>query len=196
MNSINTVTFIIPSINRITLPRTLQSLIRQTESRWKAVVVYDGSSPPLPIVDDRISYVYLDGRKGRGNTAGKVRNYGFSFVKTNWIGFVDDDDTLNSHYVEWLYYHAEKDKSIDLFCFRMTYYHPRGICVPGITRSSLKNIPNGEVGISFAFKTQCLREFGLKFKSSWIEDWYFIKEVMYRGYEAKLLQESAYNVCF
>lgn len=190
------VTFIIPTIGRQTLSRTLQSLIMQTDARWKAVVVYDGIKQQLPIIDDRIEYVFLDSKIGKGNHAGKVRNYGFSFVKTEWVGFVDDDDTLDSRYVEWLDYHATKDMSIDLFCFRMTYYHPGGLCIPGINRHSLKSIPNGEVGISFAFKSRCLQEFGLKFKSSWIEDWYFIKEVMYRGYEAKLLQESAYNVCF
>ena len=37
------------------------------------------------------------------NNAGNVRNYGMSFVETEWIAFLDDDDIIADDYLEKFY---------------------------------------------------------------------------------------------
>ena len=52
------------------------------------------------------------------NSAGYVRNHGIKFVTTEWIAFVDDDDTIRDTYVEtFLTETATYD--IDVIIFRM-----------------------------------------------------------------------------
>jgi len=36
------ITFIIPSINRDSIIRTIDSLLKQTNNNWKCIIVYDG----------------------------------------------------------------------------------------------------------------------------------------------------------
>lgn len=36
------ITFIIPSINRETLSRTIDSLFKQSNPNWKAIIIFDG----------------------------------------------------------------------------------------------------------------------------------------------------------
>ena len=38
----NQITFIIPSVNRPTLERSINSLVSQTNPNWECIVVYDG----------------------------------------------------------------------------------------------------------------------------------------------------------
>ena len=36
------ITFIIPSLNRPTLGKTIDSLLNQTNPNWKCIIIYDG----------------------------------------------------------------------------------------------------------------------------------------------------------
>jgi glycosyltransferase involved in cell wall biosynthesis len=47
-------TFIIPTIGRPTLKRTINSLQQLTNKNWNAIVIFDGISPNLQIKDERI----------------------------------------------------------------------------------------------------------------------------------------------
>lgn len=134
------ITFIIPTIGRDTLSRTLESLIAQTQPDWNAIVVFDGISPTIGIPDARISFMEIS-KKGN---AGFVRNEGIKVATTEWIGFVDDDDTLTPNYIEC--FNHDKSNS-DVVLFRMKMPDGTILPVPGDTEFKF-----GEVGISFCYK--------------------------------------------
>ena len=134
------ITFIIPTIGRDTLSRTLESLIAQTQPDWNAIVVFDGISPTIGIPDARISFMEIS-KKGN---AGFVRNEGIKVATTEWIGFVDDDDVLTPDYVEC--FNREKH-DVDVIIFRMKNTDGTILPVPGDTEFKF-----GEVGISFCYK--------------------------------------------
>ena len=134
------ITFIIPSIGRDTLSRTLESLIAQTQPYWNAIVVFDGVSPTIGTPDARISFMEIS---NKGN-AGFVRNEGIKAATTEWIGFVDDDDVLTPDYVEC--FNREKHGA-DVIIFRMKNPDGTILPVPGDT-----DFKFGEVGISFCYK--------------------------------------------
>lgn len=93
------ITFVIPTIGRETLKRTINSLKNLNIFNWKAVIVFDGIDPNIKDEDERIKIIKLEKKLGEGrNSAGNVRNHAYQFVDTPWIGFVDDDDTLNKYY--------------------------------------------------------------------------------------------------
>ena len=54
----NKITFIIPSLNRPTLERTIESLINQTNPNWKCVIIYDGVDGNS-FEDDRIKTIKI-----------------------------------------------------------------------------------------------------------------------------------------
>lgn len=98
------ITFVVAAYNaEQTLDRTLQSIVRQTSSDWKAIVVNDGSTDDTEKIGldyatrykDRITYVYED-NKGPGG----ARNHGISMVDTPYVSFLDSDDWLMPTYVE------------------------------------------------------------------------------------------------
>lgn len=192
------ISFVIPSIARPTLARSLQSLIRQTKTDWRAHVIFDGvKKSVIPIQDGRITYSWIEKKIGYGNSAGYLRNIGLSLVRTPWVAFLDDDDSLDSCYIEWLFKHIRKQPEVDLFCFRMVYYHREGLVIPELKYKQIDGLRNGQVGISFALRTQILTEPPyIRYKPSWIEDWLFLREIINRGYQTKLLDEVAYNVRF
>ena len=122
----NKITFIIPSLNRPTISRSVDSLINQTNPNWECIIVYDG-------VDGEDFY---DER----------RNIGISMCKTKWIGFLDDDDTVSPDYVNDL---IEKYSGYDFVVFSMRYSDGRILPQPGSN-----NLSFGNVGISFCYKNK------------------------------------------
>jgi len=134
------ITFIIPSIGRDTLRRTLDSLLAQTIPNWNAIVVFDGIEPTIESPDPRIQLMKTP-KKGN---AGFVRNEGIKVATTEWIGFVDDDDTLTPNYVEC--FNWEKQNA-DAILFRMKTPDGKILPVPGDTEFKFM-----EVGISFCYK--------------------------------------------
>ena len=67
---------------------------------------------------------------------------------TEWIGFVDDDDSIGPNYIENLKFEANKNPTADCVVFR-GYYSFWNTVLP--QSKSIHLIPNS-VGISFAFK--------------------------------------------
>jgi hypothetical protein len=54
------VTFIIPTLGRTTLARTIISLQNQQNSNWEAIVVFDGIAPTKMPVDHRIKTIQIE----------------------------------------------------------------------------------------------------------------------------------------
>jgi len=91
------VSVVIPTHNRsVMLERALRSVLAQTFQDFEAVVVDDGSTPPVADVverlcDPRLRLVRLDPNQGMG----RARNAGIEAARGEWVAFLDDDD-------EWL----------------------------------------------------------------------------------------------
>ena len=146
------ITFIIPSINRPSLPRTIDSLIRQKNPNWKAIIIFDGVKSNINITDYRFSIINID-IIGKRNNAGEVRNIAIKEVNTEWCGFVDDDDILLDNYVELFYEYITNESYLDVILFRMKIFNN---IVP---KNNKNNLIVNNVGISFCTKTDILKEY-------------------------------------
>lgn len=78
-------------------PAAIASLQAQTESRWRAILVDDGSDDSTGDVfaaaaasDSRFSFVRHEASRGLG----AARNFGIARVDTPFLGFLDADDEL------------------------------------------------------------------------------------------------------
>ena len=185
MSGNSALTFIIPTIGRETLSLTLQSLKNQTITNWKAIVIFDGIEPTIYETDPRITIIKTPIKLGQGyNSAGLVRNYGIKFVNTEWVAFVDDDDSITPNYIESFLSELWLDP--DVIIFRMTM--DDRVC-PSIdsTNFFIKN-----VGISFAVKTELVSKF--IFIPSIEEDFEFLDKVRLKKYKIVLSPYITYTV--
>jgi cellulose synthase/poly-beta-1,6-N-acetylglucosamine synthase-like glycosyltransferase len=183
----NKITFIIPTVNRPTLSRTINSLINQKNPNWECIVIFDGVESKI-FEDDRIKTIKIpkigegDERIGR---AGKVRDYGIKICKTEWIGFLDDDDTLDPNYVDTLF---SKYSKYDFVLWRMKLLN--GKILPKLGDN---NIKLNEVGISFCYKTNLF--FDLRFNENVAgEDFYFLKKLIKKSKNFIITPEIFYFV--
>jgi len=176
------ITFIIPSIGRPTLKRTLLSLQKLNVKEWKAIVVFDGVEKCEHIVDERISYTRIE-KTGILNHAGKVRNYGIQMASTSWIGFVDDDDTLTEDYLDE-FHHLSNKYNPDVIVFRMK----KETIIPAI---GTKRIERQDVGISF-----CMKKCDIYFNPSDDEDFFLLRSLNEQGKTIVLSEKVCYNVNF
>ena len=163
------ITFIIPTIGRKTLSNAIKSLLEQDDNNWNAIIIFDGvkNIELLNINDNRLKCIEID----KMNSAGYVRNIAFNYVSnTDWIGFLDDDDTISSDYISKLKYEIYLNPNIDVCIFRMGYKN--GCILPN---KSVRNILIGKVGISFAIKKYIIDT--NKFQNCICEDYIFLKEL-------------------
>jgi glycosyltransferase involved in cell wall biosynthesis len=168
------ITFIIPTMNRVTLFNTVYSLISQTIDNWKAIVIFDGCSPSdthlLDALNDKRILCITITKLGTENHAGYIRNIGLEVADTPWVGFVDDDDILTPNYIQRLEEEIAITPSADTIVFKMA---DRGRIIPPL---HCKEIVIGEVGISFAYKRSLIKE-GFLFEPSSIEDYTLLKKM-------------------
>lgn len=173
------ITFIIPTINRGTLFRALESIANQSINCWKAIVIFDGCEPNTPDIlkilsNNRFVHISIN-KKGILNeknhgAAGFVRNIAMSLVNTPWIGFVDDDDFIMPNYTQSLIEETKVVPSAELICFRMVDNNQ--ITPPDY----MMNIEFGYTGISFCFKSNLFQD-GFQFTQSEHEDFDFINNI-------------------
>lgn len=172
----NYITFIIPSIARLSLKNTIQSLLNQTSNKWKAIIIYDGCKNILndDEINENITFYEIEKTKCVINQASDVRNYGIQFVESDWIAFVDDDDTISEDYVDYFF----KQSNIfhfDLFIYRMINQDLK--IFPSLKS---KDIIPCDVGISFIMKKKIFEK--IKFENSHCEDYDFINLVKKNNY--------------
>lgn len=177
------ITFIIPTVGRKTLIDSIESLRNQTINDWKAIIVFDGIISNIFIDDENIEIIEIE-KCGIKNSAGFVRNEGIKRSKnTEWIGFLDDDDTLSNDYIEKLKFEINLNNKIDVCIFRMGYEN--GYILPTIYD---KNINRNKVGISFAIKKN-ITEYIL-FENSPYEDYFFLKKIQSQNQKYNILISS------
>jgi glycosyltransferase involved in cell wall biosynthesis/peptidoglycan/xylan/chitin deacetylase (PgdA/CDA1 family) len=99
------ISVVIPGHNaELTLRETLDSLLAQTEFRWEALIVNDGSIDGTAAIID--AYIARDARfagvAGPGKGAAAARNAGLSAARGKWLHFLDADDWIDPFFFEKL----------------------------------------------------------------------------------------------
>ena len=185
------ITFIIPTIGRKSLLDSINSLYNLKNDKWRAIIIFDGIKNNYDITDKRITCIEI---KKNGNiglnhgNSGIVRNYGLNYdVETEWIGFLDDDDTLSPNYIDYLLEEIEINKNIDICIFRMIDKDKN------ITPNQyIHGIIENQVGISFAIKKNVADK--IRFINSDNEDYLYLKEAEYRLYNIIISPYVAYFI--
>ena len=168
------ITFIIPTIGRSTLINSINSLKNQTIKDWCAIIIFDGISCNIDIDDNRIKVLECEKKGVNINSAGEVRNYGMSFVETKWIAFLDDDDIIETDYIEIFYNEINLYNDLDLIIFRM---NDNGRIIPKLKTD---NFYLCDVGISFILKKEIYDE-GCKFTPDGAEDFLYLDKIRKLG---------------
>lgn len=191
--------FIIPSIGRSTLKYSLNSLLNQTNPNWSCVVGFDGKSESdvdttILVDDTRIKYLYFSKKQGKSDhhgNAGLVRNSILKEIEdSEWIGFLDDDDTLSRFYVEILNLESSKT-DFDCCVFRMRYDSNDDRVIPPF---NMNHIQQNYVGISFCVRKSFIDKHQLKFINSNSEDFDFLSKISECGGKIYLSPHITYNV--
>lgn len=113
-------------------------------------------------------------KRRRKNGAGNVRNYAVPFIETEWIAFLDDDDTVADDYVTCLQKQIEEIPDLDVLIFRMKHKF-LGRIIPSLDKTEIKV---GNVGISFSLKTKIMKEDNHLFIPSGIEDYTLLNTLL------------------
>lgn len=203
--------FIIPSIARPTLNRTLKSIQEQQflfskDKNWNAFIGFDGLSATdieynNLIQDDKFNFIFFKeklgkvGEYGIGN-AGIVRNEIMKKVNTSnkWIAFVDDDDTVTPYYVDSLAVELENtEKPFDVCVFRMRYDPGGEKILPPIMDDELIE---DKVGISFCVKKDFIKKHNIQFVNDIREDFKFLMDLKNAGADIRVSKYVTYNVGF
>jgi glycosyltransferase involved in cell wall biosynthesis len=187
------ITVITPSIGRPTLKRSLESLIQQSNPKWTSFVGFDGCNLPKPVTDPRINYVYLNKAGGGSNHGGAVRNILFPLVLTDWMCFLDDDDTFRPHYVDSFIYELQNNPNADCIVFRMSYDPQDQKIIPP---RHINDIRVCLVGISFAVKKSFITQNSIMFKNGPLEDFRFLEQIQNNGGQVIISKDITYNVGF
>lgn len=188
------ITFVIPTLGRLSLYHTIQSLQRQKEDQWKCILLFDGvqnKNFQYLKKDPRITILEIPktGDNIGRSRAGLVRNLAFSLVDTEWIAFVDDDDTLSPYYITHLLKEYETYHT-DVILFRMIYKNR--VFLPPVDCTELKKC---EVGISFALKTHLVQQdLSLRFQNDDYEDFLFLQLLLQKKHSILLSSYVTYYV--
>jgi hypothetical protein len=187
------ITFIIPTIGRDSLIETLTSLEAQTDPGWEAICIFDNVQPNPVLLEKlqsnpKFQYYILEKKLGQGkNSGGAVRNYGMQYVTTEWLGFVDDDDTLLPHYVASLKTEISTSPTTECIIFRMI---ANGFPLPP---AKTAGIAVNKVGISFCYKTVLFLT-GFQFNPSNIEDYDLLNRIRLGKKKITIAPYITYNV--
>lgn len=123
------ITFVVPAFNaESTLPRTIESILHQTDDRYKIIIVNDGSTDATDKIakkyalnhPDKITYRYQESMGPGG-----ARNCGLQLVKTDYVSFLDSDDWLMPDYVENIVkqLEAHADTNVEMIMTLPQIYH-------------------------------------------------------------------------
>lgn len=167
---------ITPSIGRDSLSNTIESIKNIKYDNWISIIIFDGIRKNIEIEDDR--FIILEVKKlGIKNYAGLVRNKAFDYILknniiSNFICFVDDDDTLSPYYIHNLNKELEINQDAELIIFRMIETKDGLYQVYPQERET--KIKIGKVGISFCIKYNLMK---YKFVNDQFEDFRYIKNI-------------------
>lgn len=165
------VTFVIATKGRRSLEKAIQSLLDLKDWNWLAYIIFDGVEP---IKLDNIDYLndnhFIVEQSEKIGHAGLIRNLALPKIETVWTAFLDDDDFLKDTYIHKLREYSSKNPELDIIIF--TY--------KDVTNGNIQP-PKGtvdfvccQVGISFAIKTEFIKEHNILFPPGGVEDFAFL----------------------
>lgn len=175
--------FIVPTIGRNTLQDTINSLKQLTSDNWKCIIIFDCVENNIEGLDDN-RFIIINKSKKHGdgkNGSGLVRNVGFEYIlnnniECNFVGFVDDDDTVSPYYIENLHKELELNNDVEVVIFRMMYGNKNFRLLP-----DKSNIDGGNIGISFCVKKNLIKE--NRFENGHLEDFNYLKNLQNNNYK-------------
>ena len=181
----DTITFIIPTIGRESLLDSIESIKNQNNNNWRIIIVFDGIKNNFKILDNKIE-IYEINKKGKSfNEASEVRKFGISKVKSKWIGFLDDDDTISNDFVD-IFLKENKILNFDIYIFRMNMDNR---IIPSINEKTFKIC---DVGISFVLNKNVFNN--INFENSPTEDFDFLKKAESNNYRIIISNHVTYFV--
>lgn len=213
------ITVILPSFCRDTLNRSLQSLVNQTNPNWRCQLGLDGYSPPSSIKgnqfllssgnqppfsilqDSRITTTYIPQKLGNkyyrqletGNgQGGLVRNILIDNVDTEWITFLDDDDTFHPEAIQRCYDEIATN-SADCYILKRAYDPEYRELIPP---RDCRELELGKVSTSFLIRVDFLKNHGIVFVNDKFEDYIYAKMIEARGGRIKFSDYVTYHVDF
>jgi glycosyltransferase involved in cell wall biosynthesis len=170
------VTFLIPSLNRPSLKRAVESVINQIDNDWECLVVFDGHYEEMKVpraYREKIRCITHD----HIGHAGLVRNIGLPCVNTTWTAFLDDDDVIKPTYIANLKKYIEKDPELKAVHFTIQW-------ADGHLEIGLNDSPRHGCGcgIAYAIKTELIKSNNIRFDgNSWAEDLRFFLDCCSKG---------------
>ena len=115
---------------------------------------------------------------------------GIEHVKTEWIGFLDDDDDLTNDYIDSFYKELTMNSDADVVIFRMRYSN--GYILPELETD---NFYVDHVGISFAIKKTIYdSSIHLHFVPSTNEDFQYLNKIRQNNYKMVISPYVTYLV--
>jgi glycosyltransferase involved in cell wall biosynthesis len=176
-------TFIIPSVRKGSLEYAVESVLNQENPHWKAIVCGDGVCVPA-FEDERILTIIAP----RRGSASATRMYASKYAEPGWLCFLDDDDWIEPWYLDSMIYTArsggDQTSEPDVVISKMDNY--------GSIMPFESNIIHGNVGISFAVKTDVLAENPMPPPPS--EDFILLKRLELAGYKIWYTNKCGYVV--
>jgi len=129
-----TISIVIPAHNAAeTLSKTLNSLVIQTYPNWEAIIVDDGSidetkaiAAQLAQQDSRIRVISQENQGVSG-----ARNTGIQAAQSDWLLFLDADDTIAPVLLERFVAKVTADPNLDFVYCGWVYTTPDGEWLPG-----------------------------------------------------------------
>ena len=184
------ITFIIPTIGRISLIQSINSIRRQTIHDHHTVVIFDGVRSTLSgLRDDRFNVIEIP-KKGWQNCAAHVRHEGIQWARTKWLAFLDDDDTISETYVEKFLQELTLHPDVDVIIFRMIGHERDNFNI--IPRLETISLEHANVGISFAMKKSVYELY--QFEASSMEDFLMLKKLQENGHKMVISPHVTYFV--
>ncbi|RLD74134.1 MAG: hypothetical protein DRI87_01965 [Bacteroidetes bacterium] len=118
------ISFIIPTFNRpVFLKQTLDSLLKNTDDRWEAICVDDGSGEETLQILEKYAGKYDQIKFIRRATAPKgaphCRNIGIKYAKGQYLVFLDSDDLVAPWCVSDQLKTAQQYPGYDLWAFSL-----------------------------------------------------------------------------
>lgn len=111
------------------LSNCVLSLIQQSYKHFELILVDDGSTDESPAncdtwaeTDSRIKVIHQE-NKG----AAAARNMGVAAAKGDYIAFVDSDDTVDEHYLGFMYLRLKANAADAVICGYRKVYPSKGI---------------------------------------------------------------------
>lgn len=196
-------TIVIPTLNEeLFLPNLLTDLANQTYQNFKVIVV-DAESDDNTIAKAEEFKKQLDLKVivSKKRNVGHQRNLGGEATDTDWIIFMDADDSLPSYFLQGIKYHLEKEGRIDFFTSLIetrgcpAAYRPY-ISVMNLSLQVGSYAHPHSYGSLIGVKKEAFNEIKFDPKNGFGEDYIYTRNLDKAGYSFACFKDPTYKFSF